>query len=180
MSSFATLYPALADRLATTVPALGWIDLDQGQLDPGQLDHEYPLPFDAGVVLIDFDEADWHDIGEGIQRGECQVRMTLAVRVVADSYQASSQRTGAIAKLSLLGDIHRALNHFDGGGAFGALVRTYSRKEASQLPGVWVYSMGYKVLLTDTGGYDGATETVSGVEPVGRAGFVLPTSPSSR
>ena len=174
MSSFATLYPALADRLAAKVPVLGWIDLDQGQLDPGQLEMEYPMPFDAGVCLIDFDEADWHDIGQGIQRGEAQVRVSLAVRVVADSYQQSSQRTAALAKLSLLGDVHRALNHFDGGGAFGALVRTYSRKEASQLPGVWVYSMGYKVLLTDVDGYDGATATVSGLEPVGRAGFVIP------
>ena len=174
MSTFATLYPALADRLRTKCAALGWIDLDQGQLDPSQLEMEYPLPFDAGVALIDFDEADWHDIGQGIQRGECQVRISLAVRVVADSYQQSSQRAAALAKLSLLGDVHRALNHFDGGGAFGALVRTYSRKEASQLPGVWVYSMGYKVLLTDTDGYDGATATVSGVEAVGRPGFLLP------
>ena len=174
MSSFATLYPALADRLAAQVPALGWVDLDQGQLDPSQLEQEYPLPFDAGVVLLDFDEADWHDIGEGIQRGECQVRVSLAVRVVADSYQRSSQRGAALAKLALLADVHAALHHFDGGGQFGALVRVYSRKEVSQLPGVWVYSMGYKVLLTDTGGYDGATVTVSGLEQVGRPAFVLP------
>ena len=173
MSNFATLYPALADRLALKVPALGWIDLDQGQLDNAEA--EYPLPFSAGVVLIDFDEADWHDIGQGIQRGECQVRVTLAVSVTADSYQGSRQRTAAMAKLALLSDVHAALNHFDGAGAFGALVRVYSRKEVSQLPGIWVYSMGYKVLLTDTGGYDGATQTVSGLEPTGRPGFVLPS-----
>lgn len=173
MSTFATVYPILADRLAAKVPALGWIDLDQGQLEPDALDQEYPLPFDAGVVLIDFDEVDWHDIGQGIQRGDAQVRVSLAVRVVADSYQRSSQRGAALAKLGLLGDVHAALQHYDGAGAFGALVRTYSRKEASQLPGVWVYSMGYKVLLTDTGGYDGASETVSGLELLGRPEFVL-------
>ncbi len=173
MSSFATVYPILADRIADQLPDL-WVDLDQGQLDPDALEQEYPLPFDVGVVLIDFDEADWHDIGQGIQRGDCQVRVTLAVRVVADSYQRSSQRGAALTKLSLLSEVHRALNHFDGDGAFGALVRTYSRKEVSQLPGVWVYSMGYKVLLTDTGGYDGATQAVSGLEQAGRPGFVLP------
>ena len=174
MSSFATVYPALADHLAAKIPGLGWVDLDQGQLDPDALEQEYPLPFDSGVVLIDFDEVDWHDIGEGIQRGDCQVRVTLAVRVVADSYQKSSQRGAALAKLELLADLHAALHHFDGGGAFGKLVRVYSRKETSQLPGVWVYSMGYKVLLTDTVGYDGAKETVSGLEQVGRPAFVLP------
>ncbi|MBO2009189.1 hypothetical protein [Hymenobacter negativus] len=174
MSTFAPVYAILADRIADQIPDLGWVDLDQGQLDPDALEQEYPLPFDAGVVLIDFDEVDWHDIGQGIQRGDAQVRVTLAIRVVADSYQRSSQRGAALAKLELLGDVHAALHHFDGAGAFGKLVRTYSRKEVSQLPGVWVYSMGYKVLLTDSGGYDGATETVSGLEQAGRPAFVLP------
>jgi len=172
MSSFATVYPILADRLAAKVPALGWIDLDQGQL--GNPDDEYPLPWHAGVVLIDFDEADWHDIGQGIQRGTCQVRVTLAVQVVADAYQSSSQRTQALDKLTLLAGLHKALHHFDGGGAFGALVRTYSRKETTERAGVWVYSMGYNCLLTDIDGYDGATQTVSGLGPVGRPGLVLP------
>ncbi|MDO7877364.1 hypothetical protein Q5H93_21665 [Hymenobacter sp. ASUV-10] len=174
MSSFATVYPLLADRLAAEIPGIGWIDLDQGQLTPdGQL-QEYALPFHDGVVLLDFDEADWHDIGQGIQRGDAIVRVTLAVQVVADSYQCSSQRSQALAKLQLLGEIHKALQHFDGGGDFGALVRTYSRKEQSELPAIWQYSMGYKVLLTDTEGYDGATSTVSGLEPRPEAAFVLP------
>jgi hypothetical protein len=43
------------------------------------------------VALIDFDEAEWHDIGQGIQRGNCQVSVTLAVQVLADSYQQSTQ-----------------------------------------------------------------------------------------
>ena len=173
-STFATVYAALADRLAAKVPALGWIDLDQGQLSSDQaLSHEYPLPFAQGVALLDFDEADWHDIGLGIQRGTCQVRVTLAVEVAADAYQQSRQRGAALAKLGLLRDVHAALHHFDGGGQFGALVRTYSRKEQDVAAGIWVYAMGYNCLLTDQDGYDGATQTVSGLEPVGWAGFVL-------
>ena len=174
-STFATVYAALADRLASHVPALGWIDLDQGQLTSDEsLSHEYPLPFNKGVALLDFDEVDWHDIGQGIQRGTCQVRVTVAVEVAADAYQQSSQRGAALAKLQLLRDVHAALNHYDGGGQFGALVRTYSRKEQGVAAGIWVYSMGYNCLLTDTDGYDGARETVSGLEPVGRPAFVLP------
>jgi hypothetical protein len=172
MSSFATVYPILADRLRQQVPALGWIDLDQGQLD--NPDEEYPLPLHAGVVLLDFDEADWHDIGQGIQRGTCQVRVTLAVQVLADTYQQSRQRPAALQKLELLAKLHTALHHYDGAGAFGALVRTYSRKEQAQQPGIWVYSMGYNCLLTDTGGYDGATQTVSGLDTVEQPRFVLP------
>jgi hypothetical protein len=174
MSTFATVYEKLADHIAEQIPSLGWIDLDQGQLEPDQLEQQYPLPFHPGVVLLDFDEADWHDIGQGIQRGDAVVRVTLAVQVVADSYQGSSQQAQALEKLQLLGKIHKALQHFDGGGEFGALVRTYSRKEQSQLPGIWVYSMGYKLLLTDTDGYDGATQVVSGLEPKLEAAFVLP------
>lgn len=172
MSSFATVYPILADRLRQQLPSLGWIDLDQGQLT--NPDTEYPLPYHAGVALIDFDEADWHDIGQGIQRGNCQVRVTLAVQVLADSFQQSTQRAQALEKLELLADVHKALQHFDGAGAFGALVRTYSRKEQPEQPGIWVYSMGYNCLLTDTGGYDGAIQTVSGLDSVEQPRFVLP------
>lgn len=156
------MYPILADRLRQQLPLLGWIDLDQGQLQ--NPDTEYPLPYHAGVALIDFDEADWHDIGQGIQRGNCQVRVTLAVQVLADAYQQSRQRGAALEKLELLADVHKALQHYDGAGAFGALVRTYSRKEVVEQSGVWVYSMGYNCLLTDTGGYDGANLAINGLE----------------
>ena len=173
-STFATVYAALADRLKAET-TLGWIDLDQGQLSSDEtLSHEYPLPFHLGVALLDFDEADWHDIGQGVQRGTCQVRVTLAVEVAADSYQQSTQRGAALAKLELLRDVHAALQHFDGGGQFGALVRAYSRKEQGVAAGIWVYSMGYTCLLTDTDGYDGATQAVSGLDSSGRPAFVLP------
>jgi hypothetical protein len=170
-STFATVYAALADRLKAET-TLGWVDLDQGQLL--DLEQEYPLPFHLGIALIDFDEAEWHDIGQGIQRGNCQVRVTVAVEVAADSYQQSTQRGAALAKLQLLRDVHRALQHYDGAGKFGALVRTYSRKEQEVPAGIWVYSMGYNCLLTDTDGYDGSTQTVSGLDDVGRPAFVLP------
>ena len=171
-STFATAYATLADHLRAQIPALGWIDLDQGQLL--NLDTEYSLPFHQGVALLDFDEADWHDIGQGVQRGTCQVRVTLAVEVAADTYQQSSQRGAALAKLELLRELHAALQHFDGNGEFGALVRAYSRKEQEVPAGIWAYSMGYTCLLTDTDGYDGATQAVSGVDNVGRPNFILP------
>jgi hypothetical protein len=163
---FATVYPQLADRIAAEVPSLGWIDLDQGQLDPDQDREQYPLPFHAGVVLLDFEEVDWHDIGLGVQRGDAIIRFTLAIEVVADSFQQSTQRQAALLKLKLLGDLHKALNHHFGQG-FGPLVRTYSRKEAAT-PGLWIYSMGYKTLLTDALGYDGATHHVTGTDVAAR------------
>lgn len=161
---FATVYPQLADRLAATLPGLGWIDMDQGQLDPDQDRNNYPLPFHAGVVLIDFEEVDWHDIGVGVQRGDAVIRFTLAIEVVADTYQRSTQRAAALQKLQMLGQLHQALSHYTGEG-FGPLVRTYSRKEAAT-PGLWIYSMGYKCQLTDAMGYEGATEQVTGLDVV--------------
>lgn len=59
--------------------------------------------------------------------------------------------------------MHAARQHLDGAGAFDALVRTYSRKEPSELPGVCMYSLGDQVLLTDTAGCDGGRQTVSGL-----------------
>ncbi len=151
-NSFAAVYPQLADRLAELVPALGWIDMDQDQLENEA--QEYALPYDQGVALISFDEVEWMDRGQGVQRGDATIRVTLAIQVVQDSYQHSAQRATALLKLQLLGEIHAALHHF-GGEGFGALVRTYSRKEPANGRGLWVYSQGYRCELTDAQGYSG-------------------------
>ena len=135
---------------------------------------EYLLPLVRGVVVLDFDETAWYDLGPSYQRGQCPVCVTLAVEVAADVYQTSQQRPAALAKLALLGAVHKVLNHFDGGGAFGALVRTYSRKETSEWAGELVYVVGYNCLLKDEAGYDGALQTVIGLDMTGRPGFVLP------
>ena len=102
------------------------------------------------------------------------MRVTLAVEVAADVYQASQQRPAALAESALLDAVHKVLNHFDGGGAFGALVRTCSRKETSEWAGELVYVMGYNCLLKDEAGYDGALQTVMGLDMTGWPGFVLP------
>jgi len=148
---FATVYEQLADHLATRVPELGWIDLDQGQLE--QEDESYSLPYNLGICLISFSEVDWQDRGQGIQRGDALITFTLAIEVAADSYQHSTQRAAALLKLELLGKIHQALSHH-GGLQFGALVRSSSQKEAAQ-PGLWIYSQTYKSQLTDAEGYEG-------------------------
>jgi hypothetical protein len=152
-SCFTTIYPALADHLQATVPALGWIDLDQDQLAPENESLDYPLPYDAGVLLISFDEVSWQDRGGKIQVGEAEIRFTLARQVVQDTYtftgQVGQQRAAALQQLQLLTDLHRALQHFAIGEELGALSRIMSRKEPVSKPGLWVYSMVYKGRLYD-------------------------------
>jgi hypothetical protein len=174
--SFATVYPQIADRLAEQLPAVGWIDLDFGQLE--QPEEGYALPWDAGVLLISFDEVAWEDLGQGVQRGEAEVRVTLAIQVAEDSYQASSQRGAALLRLQQLGQVHRALQHFAGVG-FGAMVRTGSRKEPATRPGLWCYSHIYKTRLQDAGGYSGATEAVENLDTAPR-GAVVAQLPAPR
>lgn len=169
-NSFSIVYPQIADRLRERVPSLGWIDLDQDQLEqPGD---EYPLPWDLGVALISFDEVEWRDVAQGVQRGDAVIRITLAVQVVQDTYEHSSQRAAAMAKLQLLGEIHKALQHF-GGDGFGAMVRTYSRKEPASQPGLWVYSQGFKCLLSDAEGYSGGHREANEVDTAPEGNFVL-------
>lgn len=169
-NSFSTVYPQIADQLSAQVPALGWIDLDQDQLE--QSAQDYALPYDLGVALISFDEIEWQDLGQGVQRGEAVIRITLAVQVVQDSYQHSAQRAAAMAKLELLGAVHTALQHFSGDG-FGAMVRTYSRKEPATQPGLWVHSQGYKTRLSDGGGYNGGSSEATDVDTAPEGRFVL-------
>ena len=167
--SFATVYPQLADRLAEQLPAVGWIDIDFGQLE--QEGEAYALPYDAGVLLISFDEVAWEDLSRGVQRGEAEVRITLAIQVAEDSYQHSSQRAAALARLQLLGQLHQALQHFAGEG-FGAMVRTGSRKEPGTRPGLWCYSHLYKTRLHDAGGYSGGTLVATDLDTTPRAAAV--------
>jgi hypothetical protein len=150
---FTTIYPALADRLQEKLPAGVWIDLDQDQLSADEQGLGYSLPFYEGVVLISFDEVDWQDRGGGVQVGEAVIRFTLARQVMQDTYQHSSQRAGAMQQLQLLTSLHQALQHYAIGEVCGALVRTYSRKEAGSRPGLWVYSMGYKCRVYDAEGH---------------------------
>ena len=169
-NSFSLVYPQLADRLAEQLPGIGWIDVDMDQLEQDAQD--YPLPYDAGCLFISFDEVEWQDLLLGVQRGEAVIRFTYAVQVVQDSYQHSSQRAAAMAKLQTLGAIHQALQHFEGDG-FGALVRTYSRKEPLTQPGLWVYSQGYKCRLFDAAGLNAGGGEVENLEMESRGNIVL-------
>jgi hypothetical protein len=182
-NSFANVYPQLADRLAAAVPSVAWVDLDQGQLD--QDGEEYPLPYDLGVVLIDFEEVTWEDLGQGRQRGEAVIRFTLARLVTEDSYQYSSQRAAALTKLEQLGELHRALNHYAGDG-FGALVRVGSSKQTVGPVGRWVYSLSYRTRLVDDTGVAAGGGTVEDLDTTPRgnqtrrpapaaAGFIIPS-----
>lgn len=163
-NSFADVYPQLADHLEAELPALGWVDLDQDQIN--NEGEEYLLPYHLGVVLIDFEEISWEELGRGVQRGDAVIRVTLARQVTEDSYQRSSQRAAALGHLAQLGEIHRALSHFEGPG-FGALVRVYSRKEPGR-PGLWVYSQGYRCRLSDEQAVDLGGGTVSDLDTTPR------------
>jgi hypothetical protein len=155
---FTTVFPALADRIAERLPGV-WVDLDQDQLQPDNAALDYPLPYDVGVVLVSFDEVEWFDQAGGLQEGNAVIRFTLARQVVQDTYtftgQHGGQRAAAMQQLQQLSLLHQALQHFaaDGQQGFGALVRTYSRKEEFSQPGLWVYSLGYKCRLYDAEGY---------------------------
>jgi hypothetical protein len=144
-NSFAEVYPQLADRLEAELPALGWVDLDFGQIDNEA--EEYALPYHLGCVFIDFEDIAWEELGRGVQRGDAIIKVTLARQVMEDTYQKSSQRQAALGHLTQLGEIHQALSHFTGAG-FGKLVRVYSRREPGR-PGLWVYSQGFKTRLGD-------------------------------
>lgn len=138
-----TLYAQIADRLAAQIPELQWIDLEQGQLE--NLDQEYAIPFPA--AFVDFDEAQWNDIGGDIQRGEIIIRVTLVAEVLEDSYQVSTQRAAALAKLELTSKVHQALHHWQGTG-FSKLARSSQRRERSVFP-LWAHSLAYRVLVTE-------------------------------
>jgi hypothetical protein len=149
------IFPLIADRLATQVPELLWVDLDQDQF--ANEDQEYAIPYPA--ALIDFDEATWQDIGEGVQNGDQIIRIRIGMQVLEDTYKLSTQRVAAMAKLSLVNKVHKALQNWQAEG-FNKLTRISSGR-VKGMP-VWTYELAYRCLTTDRM----AQEQYDLVEPV--------------
>lgn len=139
----AEIYPLIAARLKAQVPELIWIDLDQQQFE--EEDQNYAIGYPA--VLIDFDDANWQDIGEGIQNGDMTIKIRLGVQVMEDVYNQSTQLSAAMLKLQLANKVHKALQNWQGEG-FNKLTRVTSGRRPSNRS-IWIYEMVYRTLVTD-------------------------------
>jgi len=133
---------AVLNRIKEKVNGLSLVDEDTGQLDI--LDSEqdgYPVTFPC--VFVENADVDWSDVGLGVQKGNVQMTVKLAI----DCYDDTHIGSGTIEKIrerqQLSAEVYKALQGFRLNKYMGPMVRVKSRDYT--LPGnVKVYEKTFK------------------------------------
>lgn len=107
-----TLYPQIANRLRSLVPALRTIDYDFGQL----ANPEQAMPIDYPACLISVESVKWTENGQKIQKGALVVAVTVAIRpTFVSAGQSSPDLWRYTAMMQPVNDVFTALAGYKGG-----------------------------------------------------------------
>lgn len=139
---------AVLNRIEQEVAGLSLIDEDTGQID--MLDSEqqdtYPVTFPC--VLVGNTDVNWTEVGLGVQKGDVQMTVRLAIDCYDDTHIGSGT-TGKIRERQQLStEVYRALQGFRFNKYTGPVVRVKSRDYT--LPGnVKVYEKTFRFWIHD-------------------------------
>ena len=104
---------AVMDRIREEVPALRWIDADEGQLDFAE--SRPPVAFPCCLVELSYPDSDnMAAVHPSVQRVEAAVSLKIGFNDCA-SFNVNkpvSVQNVAFARIDLLEDIHKALQGF--------------------------------------------------------------------
>lgn len=138
---------AVLSRIKERVTGLSLIDEDTGQID--LLDSEqggYPVTFPC--VLVGNTDVDWSDVGMGVQKGDAQMTVRLAIDCYDDTHIGSGTTEKIRERQQLSTEVYKALQGFRLNKSMGPMVRVKSRDYT--LPGnIKVYEKVFKFWLHD-------------------------------
>jgi hypothetical protein len=138
---------ALLERIEQRVTGLSLIDEDTGQID--LLDSEqdgYPVKFPC--VLVGNADINWSDVGLGVQKGDVQMTVRLAIDCYDDTHIGSGTTDKIRERQQLSTEVYKALQGFRLNKYMGPMVRVKSRDYT--LPGnVKVYEKVFKFWFHD-------------------------------
>ena len=133
---------AVLIRIKEKVNGLSLVDEDTGQLDI--LDSErdgYPVTFPC--VFVENADVDWSDVGLGVQKGNVQMTVKLAIDCYNDTHIGSGTTEKIHERQQLSAEVYKALQGFRLNKYMGPMVRVKSRDYT--LPGnVKVYEKTFK------------------------------------
>ena len=101
-----------------TVTGLATIDMDWGQLDEPQ--DSYPVLFPC--ALVDIAEVQWTKTGVKAQPGTVQVKLSIGIDILHDTYSGSRTVAIALARMQPAKLAHEAVNLITGT-RFSKLIR---------------------------------------------------------
>lgn len=136
------LFEKILQLLAEEMPELSLIDEDYGQLETQE--DTYPVPFPC--VLIGNMDADWEDIGMGVQKGVANISVRLAIDCYDDTHYGSGTEGKVSERLQMANRLYAALQCFCPLENMGPMFRTKSRYYS--IPGgikVYEFIFNYEV-----------------------------------
>jgi hypothetical protein len=135
---------AILNRIQEKVSGLSLIDEDAGQLETDE--DTYPVTFPC--VLVGNADINWTDIGLGVQKGEAQLMVKLAIDCYDDTHIGSGTTDKIRGRQQLSAEVYKALQGFRLNRCMGAMVRVKSRDYT--LPGnVKVYEKIFRFYFHD-------------------------------
>lgn len=102
------IFLAIQERIALQMPELSLVDEDYGQLITDE--DTYPVTFPC--VLISTIEADWTDIGVGVQKGECNITIKLVIDCYDDTHYASGTADKIRERLRMNNTLYKLLQGY--------------------------------------------------------------------
>ena len=128
------------------MPGLSLVDEDYGQLEAGMEEDSYPVTFPC--VLIGNLEADWSNVGMGVQKGQVSFSVRLAVDCYDDTHYGSGTEDKVAERLQMANSLYTALQCFRPLGYMSPMIRTKSRFYAVS-GGIKVYEYIFSFTIHD-------------------------------
>ena len=125
---------------------LSLVDEDYGQLEAGMEEDSYPVTFPC--VLIGNLEADWSNVGMGVQKGQVSFSVRLAVDCYDDTHYGSGTESKVAERLQMANSLYTALQCFRPFGYMSPMIRTKSRFYAVS-GGIKVYEYIFSFTVHD-------------------------------
>jgi hypothetical protein len=114
---------AILNRIQEKVAGLSLIDEDAGQLETEE--DTYPVTFPC--ALAGNTDINWTDIGLGVQKGEAQLTIKLAIDCYDDTHIGSGTTEKIRERQQLSTEVYKALQGFRSNRCMSAMVRVKSR-----------------------------------------------------
>ncbi|MDR0413204.1 MAG: hypothetical protein LBH61_05335 [Dysgonamonadaceae bacterium] len=135
---------AILDRIQEKVAGLSLIDEDTGQLEAEE--DSYPVTFPC--VFVGNTDINWSDVGLGVQKGDTQLTVRLAIDCYDDTHIGSGTTDKIRERQQLSTEVYKALQGFRINKYMGPMVRVKSRDYT--IPGnVKVYEKIFKFYYHD-------------------------------
>ncbi len=140
------LFILIINRIKQALPQLSLVDEDYGQLEAGIEEESYPITFPC--ALVGNLEADWNNVGIGVQKGQIAFSVRLAIDCYDDTHYGSGTEDKVAERLQMANKLYAAIQCFRTFNNMSPIVRTKSRFYALT-GGIKVYEFIFSFTLHD-------------------------------